>query len=204
MCKIDSSWEAKNVKFLLSWSYIACNSSQRIEPKTRAFVDVIYFGSFDTMEMSVEPGKFTQRKGEGKGVDHRIWELGNWEMEKEGKAANPKLAWIGLYWAGYCQGNWEFNPSGNVLEELVWNMPLKYLGGLTKGMCIHKLLPHWSRVTPGSVNIASLCRHTRVADQASSWDSCNQGRKALGEKIVATQYSWDQVLLAYTWVQLLL
>lgn len=38
-------------------------------------MDVIYFGSFDTMEMSVEPGKFTQRKGGG-----RVWTTGFGEL----------------------------------------------------------------------------------------------------------------------------
>lgn len=123
-------------------------------------------------------------------------------MEKEGK--QPIQSWLGLVYieqVGYCQGKLEFNPSGDVLRscpeyasEISW--------GLTKGVCIHKLLPPWSRVTPGSANTVSLCRHTRVADRASSWDSCNWGRKALGEKTVAAQYSRDQVLLAYTWVPL--
>ena len=55
---------------------------------------------------------------------------------------------------------------------------------------------------PQEVLTLPLCAGVRMADQASPWDSCNWGRKALGEKIRATQYSWDQVLLAYTWVQL--
>ena len=55
-------------------------------------MDVIYFGSFDTMKMSAGPEKLTQGKGGG-----RVWTTG---FESQGtekwRKREPIQSWLGL------------------------------------------------------------------------------------------------------------
>lgn len=122
-------------------------------------------------------------------------------MEKEGK--QPIQSWLGLVYIELftVRGNW----SSTLLVMFwgaVWNMPLKYVEAwqrecVSTSSCLIGLgLPQEVLTLPVCADtpewLIRLLHEILVTKLEKPWE----------KKIVATQYSWDQVLLAYTWVQL--
>lgn len=160
-----------------SWSDVACiphlpPPKKKADPKTRAFMEGIYFGSYETTVHECRVWKMKEEGEENQRLEDREW----WNGEK-GKATNPKMAWTIFCWAGYYYSK-RVQPCWWCSEELhglcprnVWDLKREYVFPNSCPLC--------PGLPPG--NSANLCRHQNGWSGFST-DPRNWGRQAAAEE----------------------